>query len=343
MSTQSDAEQKLLQLLSGKWVTAAIAAAAELGIADALAAAPLTAAQLAERLGCDQLALTRLLRVLCGEGLLEAQIDGNYELTPVGAQLSSGQLRDLARFVGAPFMWTPWAELAHALRDTQRSAFERAHGHALFQHLDARPQDAAVYHHAVDAFTRRQARALCDAFDFSGLSRVVDVGGGLGTVLTELSTRFPQLACVLYDRPSVVEQARGVWANTRPDLRSLHIEAESGDFFERVPQPADAYIVKHVLHNWDDAHATQILRVCREALRPGGHVLIVESLLLPGNVRDATALLDLEMLVLCGTGHERSKPQFRRLLRSAGLRLQATRALAGGARLLIAAPYAAEA
>jgi len=332
---ESDAEQKLLQLLSGKWVTAAIAAAAELGLADALTAAPLSAAQLAERLQCDESALSRLLRVLCGEGLLEAGVDGRYTLTSVGAQLGSGQLRDLARFVGAPFMWTPWAELAHALRDPRRSGFERAHGLPLFPHLDRHAHDAELYHHAVDAFTRRQARALCEAFDFSGLTRVVDVGGGLGTVLTELTPRFARLTGVLYDRPAVIAQARALWAEQPTAAR---IETESGDFFERVPAPADAYIIKHVLHNWDDEHAARILRVCRDALRPGGHVLIVESVLLPGNVRDATALLDLEMLVLCGAGHERSKPQFRRLLSAADLQLTATRPLAGGARLLIAAP-----
>jgi SAM-dependent methyltransferase len=334
MSTPRDAEQKLLQLLSGKWVTAAIAAAAELGIADALADSPLTAAELAARLACDAPALARLLRVLCGEGLLEVSADGRYQRTAVGAQLATGQLRDLARFVGAPFMWTPWSELAHAVRDTGRSAFERAHGQPLFTHLDAHAHDAELYHHAVDAFTRRQARALCEAFDFSGLTRVVDVGGGLGTVLTELTPRFPQLTGVLFDRPAVIAQARALWGSA-PDAR---LEAVSGDFFERVPEGADAYIVKHVLHNWDDVHATRILRACRDALQPGGRVLIVESLLLPGNVRDATALLDLEMLVLCGAGHERSKPQFRRLLGAADLRLEATRPLAGGTRLLIASP-----
>ena len=335
MSTERDAEERLLQLLSGKWVTAAIAAAAELGLADALMPAPLTAAQLAERLTCDAGALSRLLRVLCGEGLLEASADARYSLTSVGAQLASGQLRDLARFVGAPFMWTPWAELADAVRDTRCSAFERAHGLPLFPHLERNTRDAELYHHAVDAFTRRQARALCEAFEFDGLTRVVDVGGGLGTVLTELMPRFPKLSGVLYDRPAVTQQARALWAGSQSEAR---LEAESGDFFERVPAPADAYIVKHVLHNWDDEHAARILRVCRDALRPGGHVLIVESLLLPGNVRDATALLDLEMLVLCGAGHERSKPQFRQLLGAADLRLLTTRPLAGGARLLIAAP-----
>ncbi|MEY4580631.1 MAG: hypothetical protein RL701_5334 [Pseudomonadota bacterium] len=324
-------EQKLLELLSGKWVTAALSAAAELGIADALLPAPLTAAELAERLGCDEQALVRLLRVLCGEGLLELELHARYQLTDLGQQLCEGRLRELARFVGAPFMWNPWTALAAGLQDPKRSAFERTHGRSLFEYLDMEPAAAELYHRAVDAFTRRQARALCAAFDFSQLECVVDVGGGLGTVLTELIARHPRLRCVLYDRPQVIEQARGVLEKS-----SSRIETASGDFFSAVPAPADAYVIKHVLHNWDDEHACQILRVCASGLRAGGRVLIVESLRLPGNVRDATALLDLEMLVLCGSGHERSKPEFRSLLRRAGLRLESTRELAAGVRLLVA-------
>jgi trans-aconitate methyltransferase len=200
----------------------------------------------------------------------------------------------------------------------------------LFEHLDRTPADAALYHRAVDAFTRRQARVLCDAYDFSKSRCVVDVGGGLGTVLSELSARFPALRCVLYDREAVVAQAR--------PLLGPNIEAVAGDFFHSVPQPADAYVVKHVLHNWDDDAAVQLLGLCARGLAPGGQVLIVESILLPGNVRDATRLLDLEMFVLCGPGRERSKPEFRRLLQRAELKLVSTRDLAGGARLLVAEP-----
>jgi SAM-dependent methyltransferase len=330
MSEGENLEQKLLELLSGKWVTAAVSAAAELGLADALASGPLTPEHLAQQLGCSEAALLRLLRVLSGEGLVELQASGAYALTQLGAQLGEGRLRDLARFVGAPFMWTPWSALPDALRDDRASAFERSHGASLFEHLDRTPADAALYHRAVDAFTRRQARALCDAYDFSKLGTVVDVGGGLGTVLTELARRFPQLRCVLYDREPVVAQAR--------PLLGESIEAVAGDFFHSVPQPADAYVIKHVLHNWDDDAAAALLTSCARGLAPGGHVLIVESILLPGNVRDATRLLDLEMFVLCGPGRERSKPEFRRLLQRAGLRLSSTRDLAGGARLLVAAP-----
>jgi AraC-like DNA-binding protein len=337
-SDNSDAQQQLLELLSGKWVTAAVATAAELGVADALFERPLSAAELATQLGCDEQALKRLLRVLCGESLLSLLPQGRYALTELGTQLRTGQLRELARFVGAPFMWHPWAKLADAMRDPSQSAFERSTGLSLFEHLDRVPDDAQLYHQAVDAFTHAAAQALCEAFDFSELGYVVDVGGGLGTVLSELVKQFPRLRGVLFDRPQVIQQASKLFASHAAHAEQARIELISGDFFEQVPQGADAYVIKHVLHNWDDAQALRILRLCAQALRPSGQVLIVESLLLPGDMRDATAFLDLEMLALCGAGHERSKPAFRRLLQQAGLSLRTTTKLVGGVRLLVAVP-----
>lgn len=334
MSTNGSTQRELLMLLSGKWVTAALSTAAELGLADALAEGPLSSSELATRLQCDQEALSRLLRVLCGERILQSQPHGRYALTGLGAELQRGKLRELARFVGAPFMWHPWAQLAHAVRDPSRSAFERAMGQSLFDHLDRSPDDAQLYHHAVDAFTRAAARALCEAFDFSDLDTVVDLGGGLGTVLSELTARYPKLRGVLYDRPQVIKQASDNFAG------QANIELVSGDFFEQVPEGADAYIIKHVLHNWDDPQAQRILELCARALKPSGQVLIVESLLLPGDIRDGTAFLDLEMLALCGQGRERSKPQYRKLLQQAGLSLRTTTKLVGDVRLMVAVPRA---
>lgn len=336
MSAQgaNDHEHRLLELLSGKWIAAAVSTAAELGLADLLAERPLELDELAQALRCDSGALLRLVRVLVGEGLIELDAQGRFALTAVGAQLQQGKLRDLARFVGAPFAWSPWGSLSAALR-SDTAAFEAANGASLFDYLDHHADEARLYHAAIDAFTRREAQALIAAFDFSQVESVVDVGGGLGTLLIELAGRWPSMRCVLYDRPSVIAQAREGFAMTRHGQR---IEAIGGDFFARVPEGADAYVVKHVVHNWGDEQAITLLRNCAEALRPGGHVLIVESILLPGHRRDGTPLLDLEMLVLCGTGRERSKPEFRTLLRRAGLKLVSTRDLAGMARLLIAAP-----
>jgi precorrin-6B methylase 2 len=333
----NDAEHRLLELLSGKWITAAITAAAELGLADILADGPLGLAELARRAECHEGALSRLLRVLSGEGLVELRSEGTWALTPVGEQLQSDRLRDLARFIGAPFAWAPWSQLTTALR-TKTSAFQQTHGTGLFEYLDGHPADAQLYHCAVDAFTRREARALVEAFDFSGVDTVVDVGGGLGTLLVELAARWPEMRCILYDRPAVVEQARTGRTGFDAGPMRGRIETIAGDFFAGVPTGANAYVLKHVVHNWGDDQAIELLARCAEGLAPGGHVLIVESILLPGNRRDGTPLLDLEMLVLCGSGRERSKPEFRTLLRRAGLKLVSTRHLDGMSRLLVAAP-----
>jgi precorrin-6B methylase 2 len=333
----TDTGQRLLGLLAGKWVTAAIAAAAELGIADTLAQRPMALSELACALQCEAGGLGRLLGVLVSEGLLELDAAGSYTLTALGAELTQDRLRDLARFVGAPFMWAPWAHLADAVRGRVSSAFEASQGAALFPYLDEHIADAELYHRAVDAFTRREARALAEAFDFSELTHVVDVGGGLGTLLLEVLSRYPALRGTLFDRPSVIAQAEAVLA-AAPERPRMALRA--GDFFEALPSQADAYVVKHVLHNWDDAQAERLLRHCVSGLRAGGKVLIVEGLLLPGNIRDATRLFDLEMFVLCGAGRERTKPEFRGLLARAGLRLVTTQSLAGTTRLLVAEPRA---
>jgi O-methyltransferase domain len=332
MQPPADDVQRLLGLLAGKWITAAVAAAAELGVADALAAGPLSASDLAERLGCNAQALGRVLGVLLGEGVFELDAHGRYALTALGAQLQTGALRELARFVGAPFMWAPWAHVADAVRGGT-SAFARAQGAELFEHLDRHTADATLYHRAVDAFTRREARALAEAFDFSELGCIVDVGGGLGTLLVEVLGRYPALQGTLFDRPAVIDQAREALADVPERPR---IELCAGDFFTALPSGAHAYVVKHELHNWDDRQAVRLLAHCASGLAAGGKVLIVEGLLLPGNVRDATRMLDLEMFVLCGAGRERTKPEFRKLLADAGLRLVTTQPLAGTTRLLVA-------
>jgi precorrin-6B methylase 2 len=336
----TDAGQRLLSLLAGKWVTAAIAAAAELGLADALDKGAMALAELAVVLGCDPSALGRLLGVLVSEGLLELDAAGGFTLTALGAELKQDSLRDLARFVGAPFMWTPWAHLADAVRGRVPSAFEASQGAALFPYLDEHVADAELYHRAVDAFTRREARALAEAFDFSELGHIVDVGGGLGTLLVEVLSRYPALEGTLFDRPSVIVQAKTALAGA-PERSRMGLCG--GDFFEALPPDADAYVLKHVLHNWSDAQAECLLRHCVAGLRPGGKVLIVEGLLLPGNIRDATRLFDLEMFVLCGAGRERTKPEFRGLLGRSGLRLVTAQSLAGTTRLLVAEPRAQKA
>lgn len=316
--------------LAGKWITQALAAAAELGLAEALTE-PADLDTLARVLECQPSSLVRLLRVLVGEGVLSEQPDGRYALTPMGRQLRADALGTLARFVGSSSQWTPWTELTYAVR-TGRSAFERVHGRPLFEYLDEHPQEARLYDEAVDAFTSQQALALAALPVLDGVRTLVDVGGGRGTLLAELLRQRPELRGVLFDRADVVEAARA-----RFEASGMHERCtfESGDFFEAVPGGADVYVIKHVLHNWDDERAVTLLRRCAEVMPAAGRVFVVEAILLPGNRRDGARMFDLEMLVLTGGGRERSKPEFRRLLSRAGLRLDTTVRLSDGAWLMI--------
>jgi precorrin-6B methylase 2 len=330
-SNDQAAAQELLKLLGGKWIAAAISAAAQLGLADALDGEPLNQAELAARLRCDPSALGRLLGVLTAEGLLEIDEDDRFRTTALGAQLRSSALGPLAQFVGAPFSWSPWKRLKDAVL-TGEAAFEIEHGQDFFNYLATHPEASKIYDAGVDAFTRQDARTLATAFDFSPIKKVADVGGGMGTLLIELLRRWPHLHAILLDKQGVAHAAE-------IRLREAELQARctcvAGDFFLEVPVGADVYIVRHIVHNWGDADATTILRNCAAALPPGGKVLVVEGVLLPGHRKDTTRLLDLEMMVLSGKGRERTKPEFRQLFRAAGLHLTKTLPLASTARLIV--------
>lgn len=317
-----------MRLLTGKWLVSALATAAKLQLADHLATAK-SAQELADELDLHAPSLERLLGVLAGEGLLEV-LGTRFGLTQLGAQLRQDKLGKLAEYVGSEAQWTPWLCLDHSIR-TGGAAFEKRHGTSLFEYLAHHPEEAAIYDHAVDAFTRQQAHALAEARVLAEAKVVVDVGGGRGTFLLELLERAPSLRGVLYDLPHVVESAKARFAAAGLGER---VDFVSGNFFESVPANADCYVVKHVVHNWDDEHAKTILRNCAKAGGPGAQVLIVEGLILPAYVRDGTRLLDLEMLALTGQGRERSKPQFRRLLAESGLRLEESFRLSDAAWLL---------
>lgn len=327
-------EQKILHLLGGKWLAAAVSASATLGIPDALAEGPLDLESLAERVGCRPDALQRLLRVLLGEELVAVDANEEYELTGAGRLLRSDRLGHLAQFVGTPFGWDPWSGLADSVR-TSESAFQKQYGLPLFEYLDHHVEEARLYHAAIEAFTRQEASALAEAFDFGEAHRVLDVGGGRGMLLVEILSRWSHLQGVLLERPVAVEEAREVFARAGLTDRC---EARVGDFFDAVPSDADVCVLLHIVHSWDDATAIEILRKCAAAVGPDGTVLVAEGVLAPGRQRDMTNLLDLEMLVLCGPGHERRKPEMRRLLSNAGLRLDDVRPLSSGVRLFVARP-----
>ena len=256
-----------------------------------------------------------------------------FELTESGQLLRSGQFGELAQFIGAPMGWDPWSRLPDAVR-TGEAAFDAHFGSGLFDYLDQdeHQDEAALYHTAIDAFSRAESRALAEAFDFSQVERVVDIGGGRGGLLVDVLTKWPLLSGLLVERPAAVAQAEALFLEEGIGDRC---QTMTSDFFEELPDSADVLVLKHIIHSWDDATSVELLRRCAQVVGTEGTLLVIEGLLLPGGRANLTSLLDLEMLVLCGPGHERTKPNMRRLLHASGLRLEKTVPLAASAHLFV--------
>jgi hypothetical protein len=315
MTTPPPAE-RLRELLAGYWVSQALSAAAELGLADLLAGGPRAAADLAADAAADADAVRRLLRALASVGVFAEDGGGRFALTPTADLLRAGvpgSQRDAARMRGG-WQYRAWGELLACVR-SGRPAFERLFGAPVFHYLAARPAEAAVFDGAMVGVHGRETDAMLAAYDFAGVGTLADVGGGNGSLLTAVLRRYPGMRGVLFDLPGVA--ARAAEEVRRAGLAD-RCRAVGGSFLDAVPEGADAYLLRHVLHDWDDGRAAAVLRNVRAALPPGGRVLVVETVIPPGNGPSFGKLLDLNMLVLFG-GRERTEAEFRRLFAAAGL------------------------
>jgi hypothetical protein len=310
--------QQLLQMIVGSWVSRAIYVAAKLRVADHLKDGPRAAEELAAAAGVAPRPLYRLLRALAGAGVFARDADGRFRLNPLAQPLREGgpeSLRALAVMIGEE-QDRCWDDLFETVR-TGEPAFERLYGRPLFAYLGEHPEQAKVFDAAMTGFSGRAMRAVLDAYDLSGVATLADVGGGLGTNLTAALGRYPALRGLLFDRPHVVERARpvleaaGVWGRCA---------AAGGDFFEAVPRGPDAYLLGHILHDWDDARAGLILDNLRRAMPAGAKLLLVEYVLPEGDGASFGKLLDLHMMVALG-GQERTEAEYRRLFAAHGFRL----------------------
>lgn len=312
---------RLLLLTDGKRISRVLHVVAELGVADELADGPLTVAELAARTSTHADSLGRVLRVAAAFGVFAEQQDGRYTLTDMSQALRSdvpGSQRDMVLYNGDEMLWRSYGRLMHTVR-TGEPAFEAAYGHGFFAHLEQVPQAGALFDRAMTGMSRATARMLLDSFDFGRFERIADVGGGRGWFLAELLGDHPQVRGTLIDRPAVVEEAHKIFEEAGVTDR---VEVVPGDFFEELPAGRDAYVLKAVLHDWDDERAAAILGRIRAALqdRPEGRLLICEFLVGPANQWDRGKLLDLDMLIRFG-GRERGEDQWRALLATAGFEL----------------------
>jgi predicted O-methyltransferase YrrM len=311
---------ELMRLMDGYIVTQLLRVAVRLGVADVLAERPCSAAEVADAVGVDGARMARILRGLAVEGVLDERPDGDFALTEVGGWLRT----DLPGSVGgqavarAELYYAAAGGLLEAVRDGG-TAFERLHGEPFFAHLARDAARETAFQGSMRSRAVEEANAVVAVYDLGGLRRIVDVGGGDGTLLVPLLRAAPELRAVLVDRPPVIERARATLAAAGVGERC---DCVPGDFFAAVPPGGDAYLLSRVLHDWEDVDARRILDACRAAMAPGALLLVVEAIL-PERARDLPEAIrmDLLMLVLVGA-RERTEPEYADLLAASGFALR---------------------
>jgi SAM-dependent methyltransferase len=325
----------LLELIQGAIVTQAVHAAAKLGIADTFRDGPLSADQVAEQVGANPDATYRLMRLLASHSIFAERPDGRFELTPMADALradSPMSMRRIALLMGHPIHWEDWSYFTETVR-TGEPSFPKVRGMGAWEYFGANPEYGAVFFEGMGNLSELETEPVVAACDFSRFNRIVDVGGGVGTLLAAILSKASNAKGVLFAPPSV-EDAQGLLEHAGVADR---VTIESGHFLESVPAGGDAYILKHIIHDWPEAQAVEILRNVRKSIAPGGRLLIMEFVLGEGNEAHSGKLVDLWLMLLVG-GKERTEAQYRELLASAGFRLTSVTPTASALSIVEAEP-----
>jgi hypothetical protein len=310
---------QLIQMATASWVAAVVYAAAKLGLADHLSGGPRSAAELTRTMELHAPSLHRLMRTLAGLGILTEQDGQRFALTALGEALRTnapGSARATLMAFCSQAFWHSWEEIIHSL-ETGKTGFEKACGMPFFEYLAQHPQEASYFSEAMVGFHGTEPPAVASAYDFSGVKTLVDVGGATGNMLAAILSTHAAPRGVLFDRPHVIRDAPALLK-----ARGVHerVTIEPGDFFEGVPGGGDAYLLSHIIHDWNEDQCLTILGHCRHAMKPGARLLIIETVLPKGDTPHQGKVQDMVMLVVPG-GQERTEAEYVSLLGKAGFRV----------------------
>ena len=303
----------------GFQITQAIRVAATLHLADHLKDGARSANELASLTQSNPDALYRLLRALAAVGVFREEPDRKFTLTPMGDCLRTNSKTPIggwAEYVGNPQFWQAWGHLLHGVQ-TGQNAFKDLHGMDVWQYRAQHPDVAATFNRAMTQMSRGGTEAVLDAYDFSGFHHIVDVGGGQGALLAAILSACPDARGTLFDQAQAVAAAKTSFEQLGVIDRC---EIVGGSFFEAVPEGGDAYLMRHVIHDWEDDEAIAILNVCRRAMREPAKLLVIERNVAPPNELPATKFSDLNMLVAPG-GRERTRDEYASLFEKSGFEL----------------------
>ncbi len=311
-------ETRLSRMLSYN-LTQMIYVVVKLGIPDVLANGPKSVDELASMVNVHSRSLYRLLRALASQGVFIEDRPGHFGLTPLSELLRSvvpGSFYPFALSYGEPWWWKAWGSLLHSVQ-TGETAFNYVHGMSVFEYLKQNPEAARIFNANMTAMTEIEAQAVVSCYNFSRTRVLVDVGGGHGALVASILRAHPQIHAIIFDLPSVVPGTR-----RRLEAAGLADRCEiiGGSFFDSIPAGGDTYILKDILHDWDDQPAMTILRNCRHSMGNSARLLIIERVIPAGNDPMPGKLIDISMLVMSG-GLERTEAEYRSLLETAGFHL----------------------
>ena len=318
-TTQAEVQAQVLQFITGFWTSRAVYVLAKLGIPDILKTGPKTADELALETKTHGPSLYRLLRALASVGVVRSEEGGRFGLTPLSEALITDAPGSMRWFIVSELgqeHYPAWGNLMQSIK-TGEIAFDHFFGMDIWKYFSQNPEDAAVFNDSMSGMTAAVNEAITSQYDFSRFARIVDIGGGHGGLITSILKKNSNAKGVLFDAPEVIEGAR-----PRIETAGLadRCETVSGDFFQAVPAGGEAYVMKWIIHDWDDEKATTILRNCRNQMQPNGRVIVVDAVVPEGDAPDFSKLFDLNMLVMTG-GKERTAKEFEKLLAGAGFKL----------------------
>lgn len=318
-NSDADLAITIRRLVDGYQVSQAIHVAATLGIADLLADQTLTCDELATATQTHPQTLYRLLRALAAVDVLREHDQRRFELAPLGERLRSDvpdSIAGWAAYIGRPYYWQAWAGLLDSVR-SGGNAFRRVYGTDVWTYRASRPEESAIFDRAMTSISRRSSAAILDAYDFGRFRTIVDVGGGNGALLAAILAAYQDLQGVLFDQPHVIGGASALLKRSGVAERC---RAVGGSFFESVPGGGDAYVLRAVIHDWEDEEAIRILRVVRRAIPSNSILLLIERVIAPPNGGRDAKFADLNMLIAAG-GLERTREEFAALLGASQFRL----------------------
>ena len=312
----------MIQFITGFWTSRAVYIAAKLGIADLLQSGPKTVAELAEATGTHAPSLYRIMRALTSAGVFKRENDDRFALTPLSETLVTNAPGSVRPFIISELgqeHYPAWGNLMHSVK-TGDIAFDNFFGMDIWKYFAQNPEDAAVFNDSMSGMTAAANDAILSVYDFSQFNTVIDIGGGHGGLITSILQKNPQTKGVLFDAPRVIEGAR---AKIESAGLTDRCETVGGDFFQAVPAGGDAYVMKWIIHDWEDEKAIRILKNCRQHMQPNSRLIIVDCVVPENDEPDFSKTFDLNMMVMTG-GKERTAAEFRELLAAAGFELLRT-------------------